>query len=393
MTSRIGTLGLVLTGGGARGAYQVGVLRWIARRFPDLHIPILTGVSAGAVNAASIASHTGRFIDAVNNLGALWRSLSPDRVFKVGAAPIAWTVVRWGTRLVSGGAKLSDVRGFLDTAPLRRLLYEVMDTRDGIPIGITRNIEAGRLHAVAMTATSYSTSQSVVFFQGRDIEPWSRPQRRAERATITVEHVMASAAIPLFFPAVRVGNAWYGDGGVRLTAPLSPALHLGADRILAISTRYDRSQAEADALQVMGYPPPAQVLGAVMNSVFLDLIDQDAHRLQRINELLLELPPERRHGMKPIDLLVLRPSRDLGRLAAEFEPRLPPAFRFMTRGLGTREQQSPDVLSLLMFQDDYLEHLMQIGEADAEARADAIAGFLGAEGTEGGTGEARQEAG
>jgi NTE family protein len=389
MNPRIGTLGLVLTGGGARGAYQVGVLRWIARRYPELRIPILTGVSAGAVNVASIASHAGRFRDAVTNLASLWESLSPDRVFKVGAAPIAWTVIRWGTRLVSGGAKLSDVRGFLDTSPLRQLLYEVMDTRDGIPVGITRNIEAGRLQAVGLTATSYSTAQSVVFFQGRDIEPWTRPQRRAERATLTVEHVMASAAIPLFFPAVRVGNAWYGDGGVRLSAPLSPALHLGADRIIAISTRYDRSQAEADALQVMGYPPPAQVLGAIMNSVFLDLIDQDGHRLQRINELLLELPPERRHGMKPIDLLVIRPTRDLGRLAAEFEPRLPPAFRFMTRGLGTQEQQSPDVLSLLMFQDDYLKHLMDIGEKDAEARSDAIDAFLGVEGSEGG----RQEAG
>lgn len=376
MNSPSGAVGLVLTGGGARAAYQVGVLRWIARRFPDLQLPILTGVSAGAVNTASIASHTGRFIDAVNDLASLWHSLSVERVFKVGAGSMAWTAFRWGTRLISGGVKLSQVRGFLDTSPLRRLLYEVMDTRDGVLIGIGRNIAAGRLSAVAITATSYSTAQSVVFFQGRDIEPWKRPQRRAERSVLTVEHIMASAAIPMFFPAVRVGNEWFGDGGIRLAAPLSPALHLGADRILAISTRYDRSTAESDALQVTGYPPPAQVLGALLNAVFLDLIDQDAVRLQRINELLHALPTERRLGMRPVDLLVLRPSQDLGQLAARFEPRLPGAFRFMTRGLGTREQKSPDMLSLLMFQDDYLDHLIELGETDASARADEIERFL-----------------
>jgi NTE family protein len=375
--NRDGTLGLVLTGGGARGAYQVGVLSWIARHWPDLRLPIITGVSAGAVNAASIGSHTGLFSNAVSDLASLWRNLSPDRVFKVGAGSLAWTAVRWGARLVSGGAKLSQVRGFLDTSPLRRLLYEVIETRDGVLIGIGKNLAAGRLKAVALTATSYSTAQSVVFAQGRDIEPWTRPQRRAEKCVLTVEHIMASAALPLFFPAVRVGNEWYGDGGVRLTAPLSPALHLGADRILAISTRYDRSQAEADALQVMGYPPPAQVLGAVLNAVFLDLIDQDALRLQHMNGLLKSLPPEKRQGMRIIDLLVMRPSRDLGRMAAQFEPRLPRAFRFMTRGLGTQEQKSPDVLSLLLFQDDYLSSLIELGEADAAARADEIEQFMG----------------
>lgn len=381
-----GTLGLVLTGGGARAAYQVGVLKWLAERYPDLRIPIQTGVSAGAVNVAQIASHPGRLVDAVNELATLWRGLGTDRVFKVGAGNIGLTVVRWGFRLVSGGAKLSEVRGFLDTSPLRRLLYQAMDARDGVLVGIGRNIAAGKLQAVAVTATSYSTGQTVVFFQGRDIEPWKRPQRRAERTTLTVEHVMASAALPIFFPAVRVGNEWFGDGGVRLAAPISPALHLGADRILAISTRYDRSDAERDALQVTGYPPPAQVLGVLLNAVFLDLIDQDAMRLQRINELLLSLPPERRQGMRPVDLLVIRPSQDLGRLAARFEPNLPKAFRFMTRGLGTREQKSPDMLSLLMFQGDYLSHLMELGEADAAARASELDAFVASAPLESATG-------
>ncbi len=372
-----GPLGLVLTGGGARAAYQVGVLRWIARHYPDLQLPILTGVSAGAVNIASLASHPGNFRKAVFSLSDLWQGLTAERVFKVDAASISWTVMRWGFRLISGGAPALQVRAFLNTSPLRVLLHEVIESRDGVLTGIGRNLATGKLLAVAVTATLYSTGQSVVFFQGGAIEPWKRPQRRAEKTTLCIEHVMASTALPLFFPAIRVGNNWYGDGGIRLAAPLSPALHLGADRIIAISTRYDRSQAEADALQITGYPPPAQILGALLNAVFLDLIDQDALRLQRINELLQTVPDERRSGMRPVDLLVIRPSRDLGRMAAEFEPRLPKAFRFMVRGLGTREQKSPDMLSLLLFQPDYLERIMQIGEEDAEARAADIEAFLG----------------
>jgi NTE family protein len=187
---------------------------------------------------------------------------------------------------------------------------------------------------------------------------------------------MASAALPLFFPAVKIGNAWYGDGGVRLAAPLSPALHLGAQRVLAISTRYDRNNAEAARPAVTGYPPPAQVAGVLMNSVFLDLLDQDAYRLERLNRVLRRLPEEEREGLKMIDLLVLRPSRDLGQLANEYEPRLPKAFRFMTRGLGTRQTNSPDALSLILFQPDYLSRLIEIGESDANARAEEIDRFI-----------------
>ncbi len=312
----------------------------------------------------------------MDRLGGLWGSLTPESVFKTDAGSLLWTALRWAFQLMSGGGKTPEVRAFLNTTPLRAFLHSVLETHDGRLTGITRNIEAGRLRAVAITATSYSTGQSIVFVQGADIKPWQRPQRKAVRTEVSVEHVMASAALPMFFPAIRIGNEWHGDGGIRLTAPLSPALHLGADRIIAISTRYDRSETEADSLQFVGYPPPAQVLGAVLNAVFLDLIDQDELRLHRLNQLLLALPPERRIGLKPIDLLVIRPSTDLGKLAAQFEPQLPRTFRFMTRGLGTRRQKSPDMLSMLMFQPDYLEHLMDIGEADAEQRSAEIRSFI-----------------
>jgi len=371
-----GPLGLVLTGGGARGAFQAGVLKWIAERYPRLNVPVLTGVSAGALNVACIAAHPSGFGAGVDRLHRLWTDLTAERVFRVDARSVGSHALSWGLRLMSGGSRAQQVRGFLDTNPLRDYLHAVLHVEDSVITGIGRNLEEGKLKAVAIVATSYSTNQTVVFLEGSDIVPWTRPQRRAEKTRLSIEHIMASSSLPLFFPAIRIGTEWFGDGGIRLAAPLSPALHLGANRVLAISTRYPRSRAESDVPSIAGYPPPAQVLGSLLNAVFLDLIDQDVLRLERINELLEHLPPERRDGMRVVDFLVIRPSRDLGRLAAEFEPDLPRAFRFMTRGLGTQEQKSPDMLSLMMFQHDYIKRLIEIGEQDAAARVDEIDAFL-----------------
>ena len=370
-------LAVVLTGGGARGAYQVGVLNWLAQNHPKLQVPILTGVSAGAINAAQIAAHPGTFQQAAAELRELWAGLTPDDIFKVDAASLAWHAIRFGTRLMSGGIlPAPQVRAFLNTEPLRGLLEEAYAAVNGELTGIEANLELGKLKAVAVSATSYTTGQSVTFVQGRDIELWERPQRKAVQTRLRVEHVLASAALPIFFPAVQVERQWYGDGGIRLAAPLSPALHLGAEKILAVSTRYARSRAESNVRMIIDYPPPAQVLGVLMNAVFLDLVDQDAMRLERFNQLIDKVPPEQRDGVRPVKLCVLRPSRDLGRLVKEYEPKLPAAFKFMTRGLGTRETRSPDMLSMLMFQRDYLTRLMEIGEYDAEMRRDEIDEFL-----------------
>jgi NTE family protein len=205
---------------------------------------------------------------------------------------------------------------------------------------------------------------------------WERPQRKSHMSALRIDHVMASAALPFFFPAIEVDGAWYGDGGIRLTAPLSPAIHLGATRILAVSTRYARTREEADRPQVTGYPPPAQVAGVLFNAIFLDQLDADALHLRQINQLIEALPEDQRGGLRPLDLLVLRPSVDLGRLANDYEADLPKAFRFLTRGLGTRETRSNDLLSLVMFQPDYVRRLLELGEADAEARKADIARFL-----------------
>lgn len=370
-------IALVLGGGGARGAYQAGVLRGLARRNPELRLPVLTGISAGAVNTVFLAAHPGTLPSASEALVRLWLDLTPEQVFDVQPSHLLTTMARWGFRLVAGGHDREPTRGMLDTAPLRRFLQRAIPhDPDGSLPGIQRNIDMGRLDAVALSATSYTTGQSVTWVQGKDVVLWQRPQRRSEAAQVSLQHVMASSALPMLFPAVRVGDEWYGDGGVRLTAPLSPPIHLGANRILTVATRYPRSRQEADRPLTDGYPPPAQVLSVLYNSIFLDLIDEDILRLQRINRLIDDLPPALREGMRPVEILVLRPSRDLGRLAADFEPRLPRFFRYLTRGLGTQRTASPDILSLLMFQEDYLRRLVELGEADAEANAERIAEFI-----------------
>ena len=370
-----------MSGGGARAAYQVGLLRCLAKRFPDLQIPILTGVSAGAINAVHLAGHVGTLEERVESLAEWWSRVTVDQVFQVSGWSILGRAMRTSLRLVSGGAKAAPAqpRGLVDTTPLWEFLRDGFRCVNGRIPGINRNLNLGRLRGVAITASSYTTGRSVTWIQSCsdcEIVTWERAHRKSEHTDLGVAHVMASAALPGLFPAVEVEGAWYGDGGIRLTAPLSPAVHMGADRILAISTRYARRESEFEEHEVEGYPPPAQVLGTLLNALFLDQFDADALRLQRINDLLDKLPPSTRDGMRRIELLVVRPSRDLGKLANQYEAQLPRAFRFMTRGLGTRETRSNDVLSLVMFQHDYLSKLMELGEADAEAQLPRIEAFL-----------------
>ena len=389
----LGELAFVLTGGGARAAYQVGVLHWLAERYPDLHVPIITGVSAGAVNAAHLASHHGTYQQAMDELVQLWCRLSVEDVFRSDVLSLASIGTRWIMRLLLGGlAPTPRVKALLDTDPLRRFLTEALAAVDGKLTGIDYNLHRGSLRAVAISTTSYTTGQSLVWVQGRDPEMWTRPKRRSVHTRLGIDHVMASSALPFFFPAVPLEDGhWYGDGGIRLTAPLSPALHLGAHRILAISTRFDRSQAEADTPVIAGYPPPAQVAGLLMNAVFLDLIDQDALRLETMNRVLERLEPEERKGMRVVKMLVLRPSEDLGQLAAEYEPRLPWTLRLLSRALGTRETRSPDILAMLLFQPDYLRRLIDLGRKDAETQRDKLVELIeGAQPTMKGTIEEKE---
>ncbi len=365
---------LVLTGGGARAAYQVGVLRCLARHLPEDSFNVITGVSAGAINAVFLASRSAALSVVVDELSEVWRSLKLKDVIRIEAGSLARNVFGWGTKLISGGAQVAPrVHGLVDTTPLRDVLVRLFPSNESGKIaGIAENIARCQPRAVAVTALDYTTGQTVTWADGCDIESWKRPLRRGVREALTVDHIMASASLPMVFPAVRLGKHWFGDGGIRLSAPLSPALHLGATRMLAISTHYAKSVSEADEPQIAGYPPPAQILGQLMDAIFLDVMDEDTVRLQRSNDFLRDLPPELRHGYRPVDFAVIRPSQDIGKLAAEYEPQLPRTFRFLTRSLGTRETSNADFMSLFMFVPEYLERLMEIGENDANERIEEI---------------------
>jgi NTE family protein len=373
-----GDLALVLSGGAARGAYQAGAIRRLARRFPDLRFSIVTGVSAGAINASFIAAHPGTLAEAMDELCGIWRRLQVEDIFRVDTPTLARHFTRWATRLAAGGsARAPAVRGLVDCAPLYGTIERSSATVDGEIIGIERNLERKRLKALALTALNYSTGQTVTWVQARGLPMWSQPQHRSLHARIAVDHVMASAALPIFFPAVRLGDSWYGDGGVRLSTPLVPAIRLGATRILAISPHHERSPAEAERVRSSGYPPPAEILGQLMEAIFLDILDEDARRLESLNRLIAKLPEEEREGLRHVAIRVLRPSQDLGELACAYEPRLPTGFRYLIRSLGSRESDTSDFLSMLMFQPDYLEKLIELGEEDAEARLGEIRELMG----------------
>lgn len=374
-------LALMLTGGGARAAYQVGLLRGIARHFPYLRFEIIVGVSAGAINAAYLAAYRGTLTEKADHLAAMWCELNCDSIyqfdwkvlmpFRSAIASISPKKIRWAR---------SQPHGMVDTTPLKELLCRVLKVPPGQAIpGIEENIRSGDLRALALMMLDYNTGQTVRWVQGRNYDIYEGPNRRVALTQFTIEHILASAALPFVFPAVRLGDEWYGDGGIRLAAPLSPAVHLGAKRILAMSTAYQRTSDEAGVPAVSGYPPAAQILGQLVNAVFIDVLEEDAARMERMNELLRKMAPHERDGLKPIDLLVLRPSVDLGRVAAEYERYLPRKLKLLTRALGAKETDSPDFVSLLMFEPEYTRRIIEIGEADVDARLPEIRTFLGEE--------------
>jgi len=366
----------MLSGGGARAAYQVGALAFIGQQVPELQVPILTGVSAGAINAGYLGAHRGNLRSATAGLKRRWSSLTTDEVFRGDPASLAKIGARWGASLVSGGSRLAPrARGMVDTLPLRTFLRDAVD-----PAGISDNVESGRLLALALSTMSYQTGRTVTFVQGNAplrLQPDS-VHHRAVRVPITIDHIMASAAIPLLFPAVKLGQQYYGDGSFRHAAPFAPAIQLGAERILAVSARYRRSEEEARRPDSLGYPPPARIIGLLLNSAFLDTLDWDAAHLRRINDLLARLPESARDAqrLRHVEVLILRPSKDLGRVAAQYESRLPRMLRFLVRGLGTTGTRSADLLSYLLFESAYITELSELGWKDAERQWTRIAGFL-----------------
>jgi NTE family protein len=372
-----GDLAIMLTGGGARAAYQVGLLKGIARHFPNLRFQIITGVSAGAINAIFLASHEGTLRHIVDQLTELWAQLECRHVFRPNYS--ALVPFRTALKSILPNRLSRRPHGLFNSAPLATLLRQIFDCplRRAPIEGVRRNLAKGELKAVALVTLDYTTGQSVRWVQGgRKIDLFEGPNRRSAPTEITVEHVLASAALPFVFPAVSIDDRWYGDGGIRLSAPLSAAVHLGARRILAMSTGYQRTLDEARTPVVSGYPPAAQIIGQLVNAIFLDVIDEDVVRMERMNELLLQIPLEQRDGFKLIDLFVLRPSHDLGKLAGDYQRFLPTGMKFFTRALGTEETKSSDFVSLLMFEPHYLKLLIEMGEEDVESRLDELSTFL-----------------
>lgn len=368
-----GELAVVLSGGGARAAYQVGVLSAIAERAPTLTIPIITGVSAGAINAAYLASHPGPLPTAVTHLKGQWLRLTADEVYSLPALGVftsAWRLVRSTLRRLRRRAGMPVVRGLLDMRPLARFLERSMDYS-----GIQANLDAGRLKAVALSTTSYHTGQTVTFVQGvPGIPMWERAQRRAVRTRLSLAHVMASSAIPIIFPAVRLDDGFYGDGSVRQAAPLAPAIHLGARRLLAVSMRSAGRAAPADASAIREYPSAATVGALMLHSVFLDALDADVERVERVNRLLAALPPGTAapDGLNQVDIVLVRPSRDLGPLARGYWPRFPWLMDLVVRSIGIEQERGADFLSYLLFEPDYTGLLMELGYQDALAQWDRL---------------------
>jgi NTE family protein len=374
-------VGLVLTGGGARAAYQVGAVKAIGEIVGPGTFPfdVIAGISAGAINGVALATAADDLTAAAERLASTWSALTPDRIYRTGSLRLAGIGARW-LRALSAGPLVgsSRVNYLLDSAPLRDLI------EGEIPIGrMRRHIRNGRLRGVAVSATNYHTGAGVTFFEAApDVVPWNRSTRVGVRARIGVDHVLASAAIPVFFPPVAIGRSFYGDGCVRMHCPTSPAIHLGADRIIAVSQRYLRppqETAEREARARTDVLPLSEIAGVLLNAVFLDSLDTDFERLERINRTLELVPRERRAGseLRTIPALLLRPSQDLGRLAADEYQRFPAMLRYMLRGIGATGHAGEDLLSYLAFEPVYVKRVMDLGYADTIARREEVTAFLG----------------
>lgn len=362
---------LVLSGGGARAAYQVGVLAAITERAPQTTFPIITGVSAGAINAAHLAAHQGSLPGAVRELRQQWSRLTIAQVYRLrppGVGRALWRSVR---RLVQPHADQALVRGLLDLAPLRRFLEGHLDCS-----GIARNIASGRLRAAALSATSYGSGKVVSFVETADGIPlWERAQRVARRERFTLDHILASSAIPILFPAVHLGGEFFADGSVRQTAPLSPAVHLGADAVLAIGMRGRQLTARPPAEQRQ-YPTAAAAMGLLFQAVFLDSLQADSERLDQINRILAAAGGAAPRDLRPVRLLVVQPSRDLGEMARGHDVLLPPFVRFAVRAIGGGQGTASDFLSYLLFDPNYTDRLVSLGYDDGIAQWSEIEAFL-----------------
>lgn len=366
-------LALVLTGGGSRSAYQIGVLRALAEICPRGRNPfqIIVGTSAGAVAASVLAAEAVHWRRAVAGLEEVWSNFRSEQVYRVDSAHMLRSGIHWLLSLVSGGLLLSPPKSLLDNTPLRELLRLRVDWS-----GIRKSIDRGHLKALALCATSYVTGQSVAFFDGRDhIKEWARAQRLGRRVTLTLDHLMASVAIPLLFPPMRLGEEHFGDGAMRQINPLSPAVHLGADRLLIVGVRARRAAGVAVSRLPIEPPTPGQIFGFMLDTLFTDQIYGDLEQLERINELV-RVAPDRAHGARYIDTLMLAPSVDPREVAARHIDEMPRSVRALLRVIGAKDVSGSQLASYLLFEAGYTRELIEMGYRDAMEARCALSAFI-----------------
>jgi len=374
-----GQTALVLTGGGARAAYQAGVLLAISELLPDPRrnpFSILCGTSAGAINAATLACKAQNFRAAVHDLVDVWRNFRSHQVFRTDAVGVLGTGVRWMGALSLGWLLRSNPRFLLDSSPLATLLAERLDFQR-----IDQAISSGDLYALSITASGYTSGHSVSFFQARaEVCNWQRAQRVGARVRLGVEHLLASSALPFIFPAVRIHREYFGDGSMRQLAPISPAIHLGAEKVLIIGS--SRAQEPDVRLAQNEYPSLAQIAGHALSAIFLDTLTTDIERMERINRTLSRIPEDMRieQGipLRPIRPLVIQPSQRIDHLAARHARSLPLSVRTLLSGIGAMNRRGGALTSYLLFEQPYTRALVDMGYKDTLDRRDEVRAFLDA---------------
>ncbi len=372
-------LGLIMTGGGARAAFQVGVLRALAELLPAevrTPFPIICGTSAGAINAAVLAMDAGDFRRGVRRLMMFWKNLGVHHVYRADPWGALSNSARWILTVLTGGAFSRRPVSLLDNAPLVALLGRYLD----FP-AIQRAIDAGHLAAFSVTCSGYTSGQSVTFFQGvPGLQPWQRARRIGVPMAITLDHLLASSALPFIFPPVHINREYFGDGSMRQIAPVSPALHLGADRVFVIGVGRQLQQKTERVLNEM-HPSLAQIAGHALNSIFLDSVEVDLEQLQRINRTIEMIPPEAlersNFPLHHVDFHVITPSEELERIAVTHAGELPLTIRTLLSTVGALRRSGANLLSYLLFERSYCRALIRLGYQDTLARKDELTAFFG----------------
>ncbi|MBO2625277.1 MULTISPECIES: patatin-like phospholipase family protein [Shewanella] len=365
---------LVLGGGGARAAYQVGVLKALVQFYPRNHaIPfkIVCGTSAGAINGTAIATHASCFHLGLRKLEWIWRNIHTERVYRASNTGVLAHLAKMALRGMQGDLVNTDAGSLLDNEPLRQLLNELINFER-----IDRNIRGGSLMALSIDTSCYNSSRSVTFFQAhKELENWQRARRSGERTRLHTEHLMASSAIPLVFPSIKLSQSYYGDGSVHQLAPLSSPIHLGAKRIMVINLD---SPHKNTPLELDYHPKTATIAGHLLDTIFSDTLNSDLERLRRINSTLALVPEQSRQqlDLRPIDTLVIKPSEDLSELAKRYYQELPFAIRRLLALIGIDSQSDTSIVSYLLFENAYTGALIDLGYQDAMCQIDELKAFF-----------------